>query len=59
MKEEIFREIEGDLPYDQMFPVGDGRWEMCHCTGRQMSEDGGDIWWSEFEDQEGNLYYGN
>lgn len=42
------------IPFDREF-CG----EMCHSTGEEVLFEGDAVWWCEFVDSEGNLYYGN
>lgn len=49
------RETE-NMAFDHVFFTENGQ-ELCHATGYEEFIDG--IWWNEFEDSEGNLYYGN
>ena len=48
------------MPYDKMFLTANGN-ELCHATGDEVCfgdpADGAN-WWNEYEDSEGNLYYG-
>lgn len=52
-----FVEITG--VFAKVFTTPSGNEEFCYPTGRELreSEDPSD-WWVEFEDSEGNLYYG-
>lgn len=44
------------MAFDHVFTTENGE-ELCHATGYEVLID--DIWWNEYEDSEGNLYYGN
>lgn len=52
------------MPYDREFETPNGN-ELCHATGyavqfdREMTPIGEPLFWNEFQDKEGNLYYGN
>ena len=50
------RELD-TMPYDHVFETENGT-EMCHATGYEVLDSDG-TWWNEYEDSEGNLYYGN
>lgn len=43
------------MPFDKVFETGNGT-EMCHATGYAIYD--GSAYWNEYEDSEGNLYYG-
>ena len=45
------------MPFDKAFETENGT-ELCHSTGYEILGSDG-VWWSEYEDSEGNLYYGN
>ena len=47
------------MPFDKVFETPSGNEELCHATGFEVQLDSlpGD-WWNEYEDSEGNLYYG-
>ena len=53
---ETIRLVE-EMPCDHVFYTENGQ-ELCHATGYEVLMDDG-IWWNEYEDSEGNLYYGN
>ena len=54
------RELE-TMPFDKMFEVAEGRWELCHATGREVCfgdpSDPAD-WWNEYIDSDGDYWYG-
>lgn len=47
-----------EMPYDHRFDTPRGS-QLCHSTGRAVSFKGEDFYWNEYEDSDGNLYYGN
>ena len=53
-----------DIPFSQTFETGNGE-ELCNATGYAVQFDnektplGFPLFWNEFQDREGNLYYGN
>ena len=53
--EENYRELDY-VPYDHSFITDNGNEELCHATGYEWFD--GSRWWNEYEDSEGNLYYG-
>lgn len=48
---EIKREWLPEMPFDMAFNN-----ELCHATGYEVFD--GCEWWNEYEDSDGNLYYG-
>lgn len=48
------RELE-TMPFDKIFQTKNGQ-ENCHATGYEIFD--GVDWWNEYEDDNGNLYYG-
>lgn len=52
------------MPYDMKFDTPNGE-ELCHATGYAVQFNGETtpiglpLFWNEYEDSEGNLYYGN
>lgn len=44
-----------EMPFDKGFYTESG-YELCHATGYEVFEDG--MWLYEYEDSDGNLYYG-
>lgn len=49
------------MPFAKVFETSDGNEQLCNATGYE--ECFGDInnpgdWWNEYEDINGNLYYG-
>ncbi len=63
MKEENRIELE-TMPFDKVFETANGK-ENCHATGFAVQFNGEKTplgspkFWNEYEDSEGNLYYGN
>ena len=58
MKKEIARRTLEEMPFDMIFG-GDN----CHATGDEVCFEGDDpkqpaSWWNEYQDSEGNLWYG-
>lgn len=51
MKEVERRKLD-KMPYDRVFNANG----LCHATGYEVFD--GSEWWNEYEDAEGNLYYG-
>lgn len=43
------------MPFDKVFQTENGQ-ESCHATGYAIFD--GTDWWNEYEDDNGNLYYG-
>lgn len=58
MKITAEQELE-TMPFDRVFEVAAGRWELCHATGKevQFQELPGD-WWNEYIDRNGDYWYG-
>lgn len=58
---ELRRELE-IMPFDKTFITSEnGNEELCHSTGYEVCNgDPSDAanWWNEYEDSNGNLYYG-
>lgn len=46
-----------EMPFDHVFSVN-GNEELLHATGYEVLGSDG-IWWNEYQDSKGNLYYGN
>lgn len=52
------------MPFDKRFEVdSQGHTELCHATGYEVCFEDDDPmdaanWWNEYEDHEGNVYYG-
>lgn len=46
------------MPFDKVFDTPNGK-EFCHATGYEIKFPNNSTWWNEYEDSEGNLYYGN
>lgn len=50
-----------EMTFDKAFVTGNGNEELCSATGFEVcmgnTDDPAD-WWNEYEDSEGNLYYG-
>lgn len=49
------------MPFDKRFDLDGGGEGLCHATGWEVCD--GDPenpadWWEEYQDAEGNLYYG-
>ena len=58
--EELRRELK-TMPFDKAFVVENGNEELCHATGYEICDGNPENqadWWNEYEDSEGNLYYG-
>ena len=54
------RELE-TMPFDKMFEVAEGRQELCHATGIEVcfgNPDNLADWWNEYQDSEGDFWYG-
>ena len=51
------RELE-TMPFDKMFEVTEGRRELCHATGIEVKFEGDDTWWNEYQDSDGDYWYG-
>ena len=53
-----------EIPFSRTFETGNGE-ELCNATGYAVQFDnektplGFPLFWNEFQDREGNLYYGN
>lgn len=56
METPIVREL-GYMPFAMTFETPDGNEELCNSTGYEVTWDNID-WWNEYEDNDGNLYYG-
>lgn len=57
---EIRRELER-IPFDKRFELPNGNEELCHSTGYEVCDGDPNApgnWWNEYEDSDGNLYYG-
>jgi hypothetical protein len=50
------RELE-TMPFDKVFYIGNGRQELCHVTGIEVQDEDG-IWWNEYQDSDGDYWYG-
>lgn len=47
------------IPFDKRFEIDNqGRTELCHATGYAVCFEDDNTWWNEYEDREGNVYYG-
>lgn len=59
--ETAYRRKLESMPFDKRFDLVDGGEGLCHATGYEVNwsnpEDYTE-WWNEYEDSEGNLYYG-
>ena len=55
----MIRRKSENMRFDKGFYTENGNWELCHHTGYEVKFDGDLVWWGEFVDMEGNLYYGN
>ena len=58
MMNEIERRELETMPFDKRFDTPNGE-ELCHATGDEVLFDDDLVWWNEYIDSEGNLYYGN
>ena len=58
MMNEIDRRELETMPFDKRFDTSNGE-ELCHATGDEVLFDDDLVWWNEYIDSEGNLYYGN
>lgn len=53
------------MPFDRAFENEDGESVNCHATGYAVQFDGettqlgAPLYWTEYTDADGNLYYGN
>ena len=47
-----------EMPFDKAFLMDNGNEELCHATGYEVCDEGDSEWWLEYQDSEGNLYYG-
>lgn len=57
---DIVKRIESkEIAIDHGFYVANGNWELCHHTGYMVKFAGDPVWWNEYQDADGNLYYGN
>lgn len=57
----IDRRVEKEtMPFDKAFITESGNEELCHATGDMIHFEGDEagLWWNEYEDRDGNLYYG-
>lgn len=63
MTKGIRRELD-TMPYDKVFDLVDGGEGFCQATGWEVNFENPDApdfwrwWWNEYEDTDGNLYYG-
>lgn len=57
MVKEVERRELNQMPFDMVFDTENGE-QLCHATGYEVkfSDDPG--FWNEYEDEDGNLYYG-
>ena len=56
----MIRRLE-KMPFDKMFITENGNQELCHATGYEVCDGNPknpSDWWNEYEDDDGNLYYG-
>lgn len=58
------RMVLESMPFDRRFDTPNGE-QLCHATGYAVQFDdettpiGVPLFWTEYKDNEGNLYYGN
>lgn len=59
MKYPYFVMVDTDDVFCKVFTTSSGNEEFCYPTGRELREsENPSDWWIEFEDSEGNTYYG-